>query len=95
MPKIRFSKNYPEIEVPVGANLMRALLDAGLPVASSCHGDGVCAKCRILVVEGLENLSRPNAVEMILRDRLKIPKHQRISCQTEVVGDIQIDTTYW
>ena len=95
MPKIRFTKNYPEIEVSAGANLMRALLDAGLPVASSCHGDGVCAKCRILVIEGSENLSRPNAVEVLLRDRLRIPSGTRISCQTEVLGDIRIDTSYW
>lgn len=95
MPTIRFSKNYPELDVAAGTVLMKALLDAGLPVASSCHGDGVCAKCRITVLEGLENLSQITGVEAILRDRLRIAKDVRISCQTQVLGDIKIDTAYW
>lgn len=74
---------------------MDSLLKAGLPVASSCHGDGVCAKCRIIVLEGLENLSKANPIEQMLRDRLRIPANVRISCQTQVLGDIRIDTSYW
>lgn len=95
MPVIRFAKNYPDVQVEKGALLMKSLLDAGLPVASSCHGDGVCAKCRIVILEGRENLSKVNAVEQMLRDRLRIPPEVRISCQTEVHGDIKIDTSYW
>jgi 2Fe-2S ferredoxin len=95
MPWIRFIKNIPAIEVESGVNLMRALLDAGLPVASSCHGDGVCAKCRIQVISGAENLSRINPLEQNLRDRLRIPGDKRISCQTAVLGDVVVDTGYW
>jgi 2Fe-2S ferredoxin len=95
MPTIRFVKNRPSIDVQEGANLMRSLLDAHLPVASSCHGDGICGRCRILVVEGADNLSPVNAAEEILRDRLKIPAGVRISCQTQIFGDIVVDTTYW
>jgi len=95
MPLIRFAKNHPDIEVEKGANLMKSLLQAGLPVASSCHGDGVCAKCRIIIVEGHENLSQINSLEQMLRDRLKIPREARISCQTQVLGDIRIDASYW
>lgn len=95
MPTIRFLKNYAPIEVEKGAQLMKSLLDAGLPVASSCHGDGVCAKCRIQVVDGQSNLSDINKIELMLRDRLKIAKDVRISCQTKVVGDVCVDASYW
>lgn len=95
MPVIRFVKDKPDIVVEKGAFLMKSLLDAGLPVASSCHGDGVCAKCRIIIVEGSENLSPVNSVEQMLRDRLKIPREMRISCQTQVLGDIRVDASYW
>lgn len=95
MPVIRFVKNIAPLEVESGAVLMQALLAAGLPVASSCHGDGVCAKCRVVVIAGSENLSRIESVEQMLRDRLKIPKDVRISCQTKVLGDVTIDTSYW
>lgn len=95
MPQIRFVKDLPEITVENGAVLMEALLKAGLPVASSCHGDGICARCRITIIAGMENLSQINPVEQILRDRLKIAREIRISCQTKVLGDITIDASYW
>lgn len=74
---------------------MEALLKAGLPVASSCHGDGICGKCRIHIVSGSENLTKINPIEQIVRDRLRVPPEFRISCQTRVLGDITIDTSYW
>lgn len=95
MPTIRFVKNYPDLQVETGAVLMKELLKAGLPVASSCHGDGICGKCRIQIVRGSENLSKINALETLVRERLKVPREYRISCQTQVLGDITIDTSYW
>ena len=95
MATIQFTKKIPAITVVEGANLMDTLLNAGLPVASSCHGDGICGKCRVRVVKGAENLSKKEGLEVILHDRLKIPVGFRISCQTQVFGDIEIDTTYW
>ncbi len=96
MPKIRFAAaKYPEFEVPVGALLMKALLDNGIPVASSCHGDGICGKCKVKVLCGSENLSVVQELETLLCQRLKMTSPHRISCQTLVMGDIEIDTTYW
>lgn len=74
---------------------MKSLLDAGIPVASSCNGDGVCAKCKIAVIAGIENLSAENEIENFLKQKLEISENFRISCQTEVLGDITIDATYW
>ena len=95
MPVIRFKKNIPEVEVAVGANLMKSLLAAGMPVASSCSSDGVCAKCGIRIVKGMENLSEPNSTEIFLKEKNNIRNDFRISCQTLVLGDIVIDTGYW
>lgn len=74
---------------------MKSLLDAGIPVASSCNGDGVCAKCKIAITQGAENLSMENEVEIFLIQKFDIAENIRISCQTQVNGDITIDTTYW
>jgi 2Fe-2S ferredoxin len=95
MPKIQFVKNIPTIDVECGANLMQALLAAGLPVASSCNGDGVCSKCRIKILSGGENISKIGALEQTLRDRNRIASGIRIACQSEVLGDITVDTDYW
>lgn len=95
MPRISFSKTRASFEVQDGANLMSALLENGLPVASSCRGDGVCAKCRVRVVEGKSGLSPENDREKFLRERHGIERAERVSCQATVIGDIKVDTDYW
>ncbi len=98
---IRFAKpdlksSRGDIEVPRGSVLMEALLKAGLPVASSCRGDGVCTKCRLRVRE-LEAgaASGISDFERGLLDRIQADRAERISCQTEVLGLIEVDADYW
>lgn len=95
MPLISFLKNHTPLDVPRGANLMKALLDAGIPVASSCAGEGVCAKCKVTILKGSENLSAESDLERFLKNKFKLPKEMRVSCQTQIFGDISIDTSYW
>lgn len=96
MPIVRYAKGHRDFfEVPPGANLMKSLLGNGVPVASSCLGDGVCGKCRIQIVTGAEHLSPQNDTEKFLREKLNIPQDQRISCQTQIFGDISVHASYW
>ncbi len=95
MPTIRFVKAYPALEVADGANLMKALLAAGMPVASSCNSEGVCAKCGVRIVDGMSNLSPLGPTEIFLKEKNGIRKEFRISCQALVHGDIVIDAGYW
>ncbi len=94
-PEIKFVKSRPAVEVSSGANLMQALLAHEIPVASSCRGDGVCAKCRVRIVEGAKNLSPETEIEAMRRDQFDFAGDERLSCQAEVLGDITIDTPYW
>jgi 2Fe-2S ferredoxin len=95
MVEISFVKSKRVIMVLPGSNLMAVLLANGIPVASSCRGDGVCAKCRIEVVSGIEHLSPANGLEQFLHERYCLADCVRISCQTTVHGPVTIDTTYW
>ncbi len=74
---------------------MQSLLTGGLPVASSCRGDGVCGKCRIEIVDGREALSPETDLEKFLVERHSIPKGSRVSCQTQVLGDLTVNASYW
>lgn len=74
---------------------MQSLLAAGLPVASSCRGDGVCGKCRVLVEALPGAVSQESELEKFLRDRHAVPPGFRVSCQVAVFGDITVDATYW
>ncbi len=74
---------------------MQSLLDAGLPVASSCFGRGICTKCRVQIVDGAENLTPETSFEKEFRRRNRIAEGFRISCQVSVEGDVTVDTPYW
>ena len=80
-----------------GENLFRFLRAHQVPVASSCKGEGVCGKCVVQVVRGRENLSPPSQLENKLYEKYELREDQRISCQSNVVGDgeIEIRTSYW
>ncbi|AHI04773.1 hypothetical protein BDW_01315 [Bdellovibrio bacteriovorus W] len=95
MPQVTFPKKNLTIEVPQGTSLKDAAHEAGLPVASSCNAEGVCAKCKLIVIHGKENLSSPSEREAFLLQRLKIPKDNRISCLTEIRGNVTVDASYW
>lgn len=76
-------------------SLMSLLLDAHLPVASSCKGDGICSKCRVDVRMGKENLSPELDLEAKTKKRNRVPEHNRLACQVYVRGSVTIDTDYW
>jgi len=102
MPRLRFAKaelqtRYGEPECPPGQSLMQALLSLGLPVASSCRGDGVCTKCRLRVHSTAGALTRPSALEKGLLAKINAEPDERISCQARLEGDgvIDVDAGYW
>lgn len=74
---------------------MQALIDADIPVASSCSGEGVCCKCVLKIVEGRENLSPIGELEADLREMHDLARNERVSCQATVLGDITVDAPYW
>lgn len=92
---IKFFKNRPSISVTSGSNLMKGLRAHGVPVASSCGGVAVCAKCWVRVVDGAEHLSAPGSEEKALHLNHDRAADERLSCQAEVHGDVTLDTTYW
>lgn len=95
MPVIRRARQPDTITVESGEILMTALQNAGVPVASSCGGDAVCAKCVLKVISGAENLSPPTRDEEFLVEKDGIPAGSRVSCQARVLGDVIVDARYW
>jgi ferredoxin, 2Fe-2S len=95
VPIITCKKSGLKIQTEVGKTLMKALLDSGVPVASSCNGDGVCSKCRLQVIGNDSGLSRVSEVEAFLKEKFQIKVQERISCQALVLGDVEVDATYW
>lgn len=74
--------------------LMENLLGQGIPVASSCQGDGICGKCRVQVKE-LDELPPPSDLETKTLKKNQAAPDERLSCQLFPEKDITIFTGYW
>jgi ferredoxin len=106
MPSVKFVTEKQTIEVPVGANLRREALKAGVELYPgihrllNCHGFGQCASCCVKVKKGKENLSPQTFRErarMILgmftsAARKGHEDELRLACLTQVNGDVEIET---
>ena len=72
------------IEIAKDQTILEASLCAGIPHFHACGGKGKCTTCRIMVLEGEENLNMANKKESKLRDSINFPKSMRLACQTRI-----------
>ena len=75
--------------------LLDAARRAGAPLGASCGGVGICARCRVRVVEGAENLSPPTSIESRIGAQRGFAADERMACQAVVQGNCGVTTTYW
>lgn len=93
---ILFLPSNKKIHIAHGSNLIYAIRQIGLPIASSCNADGICALCIIEVIDGILFLSEKTPAETrLLKRKGKDATPYRIACQTYVYGDITITAGYW
>lgn len=92
---VRFEPSGTTISVEAGTLLLDAAREAGLPVAQSCGGFAICSWCKMEVLDGAEYLSSIERPEKLLMGRESFRHNERASCQTEVLGDVVVTTTYW
>lgn len=75
--------------------ILDAARRAGVPLGNSCGAIGVCARCRVKVMSGAENLTAPTAIETRVAQRQKLESDERLACQAVVNGNCSVTTTYW
>jgi len=80
-----------ERTVEFDGSLLDAARHAGLPLASSCRGAGLCDACRVSIPEGVANLSAPTTREQERR----LGPGERLGCQALVLGPVTVTTSYW
>ena len=79
-----------EIQEPSGDTLLEINLRTGVPHVHACGGNARCSTCRVLVLEGEENLSEPTDDEMRLAHRKGLEENIRLACQARIEGDVRL-----
>src|SRR5882672_10765840 len=79
------------ISIESGQSLLNASLTAGIPHFHACGGKAKCSTCRVLILEGDENLNVPNRAEAKLKSKIGLPEAVRLACQTHVNGRVKVE----
>jgi adenylate cyclase len=80
---------YPKegcVYISEGQTILEASLSAGIPLFHVCGGKARCSTCRVLIIEGAEYLTPPNAREKVLKDQMYFPPNVRLACQSSLTG---------
>jgi hemoglobin-like flavoprotein/ferredoxin len=73
-----------------GDSLLSASLEYGIPHYHACNGNARCTTCRVLVLDGENNLSPRNEAERKVASDRKSPSNIRLACQARVLGDATV-----
>jgi uncharacterized 2Fe-2S/4Fe-4S cluster protein (DUF4445 family) len=86
---------------PRGTQLLQAARSLGVDLDSVCGGRAICGRCQVLVMEGdfpkhgvtsqAANLTPLSAAEDSYSQRRPLPSGHRLSCSTQIMGDLVID----
>lgn len=100
MAKIFFNPSKTDLckktlSISVDDSLMKVLLLAGIPVASSCHGEGICGKCKITITKGIHHILPESELEINLKKKNNLNENERFACLIKITDDVEIDTSYW
>ena len=80
---VRFLPYGREARVPSSATLLDAARQAGIPLASSCGGEGTCGKCRLIVRKGRVQAAPAAALTTADSERGYV-----LACQTRALDDL-------
>ncbi|MGA9057342.1 MAG: ASKHA domain-containing protein [Terriglobia bacterium] len=84
--QVTFWPEGERVRVPLETTLLDAAKTAGVDLASSCGGDGLCGKCRVVVRQG-----NVTAQPTSLLSREEIRRGYVLACQTKVAGDVELE----
>lgn len=90
MPTVTFvlpDGQIKKVEAESGTTLLSIALDHNVPMEYACGGNGFCTTCMCDVKEGMSNLSPRNDRE---ENMGVVDDPHRLSCQSEVLGDVTI-----
>ncbi len=95
MHEVRFIPSGKVSFAREGTTIWTAALEGGMPLASSCGGEGVCRACRVRVIDGAEHLTQPDPLERAAAQKDGFRADERLACLARIQGPVVITTSYW
>jgi ferredoxin len=87
MSRPRFEvEGYDPVEVHDGHTMLELCVEADIPMETACGGFAACNSCRVLVLEGGDNISPIEPEEAAFLDA----PGQRLGCQAAPTGSVVV-----
>jgi uncharacterized 2Fe-2S/4Fe-4S cluster protein (DUF4445 family) len=83
---VTFLPDNKKIEVNRGTDLLSAACACGVYIASSCGGEGVCGRCKVIIKKG--------EVKKELSGRISIDERKKgyaLACRTTILSDVVVE----
>ena len=93
--EVVFQPSERRLRVPAGTTLLEAARSAGLPVASACGADGICARCGLQILSGADSISPESAGEARAKRSNRVDAELRLACRVPVEADLVVTAPYW
>ena len=96
MPIVKYLKEGKEVEVPVGASILQASQEGGMPEGYACGGVCACSTCHVYVKKGGELLSEMEDDENDILDKaFDVRSTSRLGCQARIEKDgvVEVEIT--
>ncbi|MEY4929787.1 MAG: hypothetical protein RI909_511 [Bacteroidota bacterium] len=78
------------LEVDPSKSILRVVQDHSIDWMHACGGKGRCTTCKMMVVEGMDQLSRLTPAELKYRDLDQLAENERLACQARALGSCRI-----
>lgn len=79
---IKINDQYPSI--------LKALHENRIDWMHACGGKGRCTTCKMIVINGLGNISEYSDFEKKVKKLGALKENERLACQCKLLGDIEI-----
>jgi uncharacterized 2Fe-2S/4Fe-4S cluster protein (DUF4445 family) len=83
--KINFLPDNKSIQVEKDKTILSAAISAGVSINSTCGGDGICGRCKVVVQQG-QVKSQPNGIITAQEKKNKV----YLACLTTVHSDLEV-----
>lgn len=76
---------------PSESKVIELIHQNGIDWMHACGKKGRCTTCKLIVIEGLENLSDLTDRELVFRDQNRLKSDERLACQVSLLkGDLKV-----
>jgi 2Fe-2S ferredoxin len=92
--KMCFQPTQRHVSIGKEESILDLANKARIKINQSCGGMGTCGTCRVIVKEGLDQLSPRNEIEQEMADSRGFTENERLACQAQPTDGLVVEICF-